>query len=176
MASDVIGQRFAGLFQAMDTNGDGLLEAADFEAVAETMGRRCGLELGSDDYGVLRNRILGTWEAVREVGDIDGDGKVTRDEWVESLTSLGGTPEGLQRAAIASAEAQILAMDQDGDGQLDRKEYCAMMGAWGASDEALDTQFDYLDQDHDGYVSREEMLAGVREFWYDEDAGTPQIF
>lgn len=169
-------QRFGALFGSLDRNGDGYIDGSDYEGVVAMLARRRDLQPGAPDYDAMRSTILGGWDAVRELGDADGDGRVTRDEFVACLDTLAGSPEGLDRVAISVADHMITAMDADGDGRLDLDEYKGMMAAWGAPADRAEVMFGVNDTDGDGYVTREELLASVRGFFYDEDPAAPHLY
>lgn len=67
-----------------------------------------------------------------EAFDTDGDGVISRDEWVAGLAQL---PPGMARALdpegwrLAMARQLIAEFDRDGDGQLDAEELAAAMAA-----------------------------------------------
>ena len=168
MVSDVIRHRFAAIFQSLDRNRDGLIDGTDFEVVVTSLVESRGLEPGSPEANEIRDKINPYWEGLRDLGDADGDGRVTLEEFVSSMTALAGSQEGLAQVGLAVAEQMITAMDADGDGRLDRKEYHDMMGAWGASEAEMDIVFNHMDSDGDGYVSREELMHSVRGFFQDE--------
>ena len=133
MVSKVMEQRFDELFQSLDTNGDGFIDVSDFEAVLTGLAARRGFEPGQPEYDGMRMQIMGGWERLRELGDADGDGRVTREEFVQSYSKMSETPEGMEQTGLEIAEQMIVANDSDGDGRLNFEEYQGMMGAWGAS-------------------------------------------
>lgn len=172
MVSDVIRQRFEGIFQSLDRNGDGFIDETDYEVVIAALAERRGVEPGSPEASAIRDKMKAGWEAVRDLADADGDGRVTLEEFVSSLATLGESEEGLERVALAIAEQMITAMDSDGDGRLDRNEYHDMMGAWGAPEDRMDASFSHMDTDGDGYVSRDELMRSVRGFFQEATPGT----
>lgn len=95
-------ERRAAMFARLDTNGDGAISRAEFDARAEARGERGG-------PGGWRGRggHRGGW------GQLDGDGR-TRAE------------------AQARAEAMFARMDANGDGVLTREDREAGRGARGA--------------------------------------------
>ena len=176
MESNAIEQRLAGLFQALDTNGDGLIDANDYQTVLGALAEKRSLQPGADDYEALRSSMAGGWDTIRGIGDTDGDGRVTQEEFVEAIATLSQSPEGLERIALATAEQMIDSMDTDGDGRLNREEYAEMMGSWGATAEGMDAAFDHIDTDGDGYVTRDELLASVREFLHGDSPSLSQLW
>lgn len=164
------------MFDGLDTNGDGLIDERDYDAVVSMLAARRSLQPETPEYNAVRTKVMAGWEAVRSVSDEDGDGHVTRDEFVRSLTKLSQTDEGLDRLALAIADEMITVMDHDADGRLDLEDFSHMMAAWGAPPERMGDRFRHLDTDGDGYLSREELLASARAFFRIEGQDVPQLW
>jgi len=96
------------ILKSVDCNGSGNLDYTEF--VAATL-----------DQKLYMKRDI-CWAAFRTF-DLDGDGKITRDELQQVLN--GGN---VQKALGASKiERMIEEVDEDGDGCIDFDEFCSMM-------------------------------------------------
>ena len=102
MLSDLRHRKFAAMYNAADVNDNGVLDRADFLAVAEKFAARNGWEEGSDSYAGIHELCARWWERMRASADIDGDGVVTLEEFCATL-------EGYDEAAFAPT-AQLPAL------------------------------------------------------------------
>ena len=175
MVSDASRQRFGGLFRSIDRNGDGFVDADDYELAVASLAQGRNLQPGSPEYDDIRMKVMRGWEELREVSDTDGDGRVAQDEYVEYLAALTDSPEGVDRIRDI-ADQMITAMDSDGDGRLDLEEFAGMMGAWGAAADKAEALFRHIDTDADGFVTRDELLASMRGFFFDADPNAPHLY
>merc|ERR1719454_2416667 len=129
---------------------DGKLTLDDF---AEATGQK-EMEEMAEEAGVTDEK-----EAMKGVplpptfaeADANGDGEVTKDEYIKAATDAGMSPE--------EAEASWKEVDADGDGKVTSEEIAA------ARDKAKDAAADFAaaDTDGDGMLSEEEFLAAARE-------------
>jgi len=96
------------LLQAVDCNGSGSLDYTEF--LAATI-----------DQKLYMQRDM-CWAAFR-VFDLDGDGKITREELGKVLNG-----DGVQELfGAGKIQKMIEEVDKDGDGAVDFEEFCAMM-------------------------------------------------
>merc|ERR1719326_697930 len=93
----------------VDSDGSGSIDYCEF--VAATV-----------DHRTYMQRDV-CWAAFR-VFDLDGDGKITREELHKVLS--GTEMKKLNSDLVAS---MIKDVDKDGDGCIDFEEFCAMMSA-----------------------------------------------
>ncbi|MCP2167515.1 EF-hand domain-containing protein [Goodfellowiella coeruleoviolacea] len=165
MASDLQRRKTSIVFTAMDVNRDGFLERADFEALTD---RWVGIrgETGADR---LREIMMGWWDAVHTASAKNGDQKVTLDEVMTAVDTLGGM---LDRVA-ATAESMFEAVDQDGDGRISPTEYGRMIHGWTGADTPTNDAFTRLDLDGDGWIGTSEFVRHWVEFWVGDDADAP---
>ncbi|ONI79627.1 calcium sensor EFh [Actinosynnema sp. ALI-1.44] len=164
MASDLQRRKVAGVFDAMDVDGDGFLEERDFRALAD----RWTALRGADEQR-LTSIMLGWWATLLAASDQNRDNKVTIDEVLLVVDQLPEMPE----TVIATADAMFKAIDADGDGYVTASEYRQMIEAWNGTETDTDTIFPALDTDGDGRLSRAEFATLWFEFWAGNNADAP---
>jgi len=104
----VVPKAMEGILKSIDCNGSGQLDYTEF--VAATI-----------DQKVYMQRDV-CWAAFRTF-DLDGDGKITREELATVLNG-GNVQEALGSNKIEKIIAEV---DSNGDGCIDFEEFCAMM-------------------------------------------------
>ncbi len=156
------------MFSAMDVNGDGFLERADFEALTD---RWVGLR-GDAGSERLREIMMGWWEALHAASDEDRDQRITMDEVLAAVDNLGTMLD----LVVATAESMFEAVDEDGDGRVSAAEYSRMIHAWTGDDSPTDAGFARLDLDGDGWISKSEFVSHWVEFWAGDDEDAPGTY
>lgn len=165
MASEFQRKKIAGVFDAMDADGDGFLEETDFAALTD----RWIAIRGAGDHARLSAFMMGWWTTLRAASDRDGDGRVTLDEVMLLVDRLGGMPD----AVIGTAEAMFDAVDEDGDDRISAREYRRLIEGWNGRATDTDEVFPLLDLDGDGHLSRTEFTRLWTEFWSGDDPDAP---
>jgi Ca2+-binding EF-hand superfamily protein len=126
-------EEYRRIFGFLDANNDGDLSTQEFIEDGRYMNReaRQGIFRASDANGddvvskheYVRNRIItDEAKAIMAKMDEDGDGKVTRKEFIDH----SGLPEGLSKAVFYK-------FDTDGNGELVIPEYLRVWGQWARS-------------------------------------------
>jgi Ca2+-binding EF-hand superfamily protein len=165
MASEFQRRKIAGVFDAMDADGDGLLDKGDFAALTA----RWTAIRGPGDHTRLAEIMMGWWATLLAASDPDRDDQVTLDEVMVVVDRLGAMPE----AVLGTAEAMFEAIDEDGDGRISAGEYHRLIVAWNGRETDTDQVFPLLDRDGDGHLSREEFVRLWEEFWAGDDPDAP---
>lgn len=133
------------MFERVDKNKDGVLEASEVKALAESMPK--GGTPGGGPAGMQPGaRIMAM--------DKDGDGKVSRAEFSGApavFDRLDADKDGSLTRDEAARGPQVMmdilrAMDTDGDGKISRDEYRGPA-----------ERFTQLDADKDGFVTFDEI-------------------
>ncbi|RKT56618.1 EF-hand domain-containing protein [Saccharothrix australiensis] len=171
MASDLQKRKSAIVFSAMDSNDDGCLERADFEALTD---RWVALRRGDGGEDRLRELMMTWWDTLRAASDGNSDERVTFDELLSVVDNLGTMLD----LVVATAESMFEAVDEDGDGEISAEEYGRMIRAWTGRETPTDAAFARLDLNGDGHVSKGEFARHWVEFWAgdDEDAPGTHVF
>jgi Ca2+-binding EF-hand superfamily protein len=172
MLSEVRQRKFAGVFSTLDTNGDGFLEASDFEAVYRTMVQRRGFQPGSSAHDRVQSTIMSQWQAIQASADSDQDGRVTLDEYLQFIGALYQSPDGVTQFAVASSDQLIMTFDSNGDGCLSLAEFRDAVDGWRIPADTAEAIFRHLDKNGDGQVSHDELLTLVSDFYFNDDPGT----
>ncbi|MFE6679637.1 oxygenase MpaB family protein [Streptomyces sp. NPDC057729] len=114
------GQRSAGEFftAVLDQTGDGYLDWPDLAAMARELSSR--LDLDEPEETRLYNAYAEWWRELQAALDIDGDGRISKEEYTAAVPSLAGP------ALIRVAEVLFEVTDADGNQFIDADEYRAL--------------------------------------------------
>ncbi len=144
------------LFEAADSNSDGVLTRQEFDAGREAMFAR----LDADHDGQLsrgdRRRHRGDGERGgrhddhQRNADANNDGAITREEFLARPLQMFARLDSDSDGVISADERSRRRIDADGDHRVSNTEFAAR----GTS------LFERLDADHDGRVTREEAARG----------------
>ncbi|MGW0905082.1 EF-hand domain-containing protein [Streptomyces sp. NPDC002853] len=170
-ASAFLDRKLSRRFATYDDDGDGFIERADFERSVARLGEAFGHGPDSRPVARLRELSLGLWEHLARVADVDKDSRISEAEYKSAfLAGLLETPDSFDEGYVPFLDAIMDIADADGDGKLTRDEQVRWSGALMNLPEADAREvFGRLDYDTDGAVERDELLAAIREFYFDDD-------
>ncbi|NUS44188.1 MAG: calcium sensor EFh [Mycobacteriaceae bacterium] len=169
MASELQRRKVTGVFVAMDVDGDGFLEEADFRALARRWTVQRGSALGSPAADRLNTIMMGWWTTLLAASDLDRDNRVSLDEVLGVVDRLGEMLD----AVTGTAEAMFEAVDENGDGEISAAEYRGLIEAWSGRATDTDAVFARLDGNGDGRLSKPEFVELWTEFWAGDDPDAP---
>ncbi|MFF3350225.1 EF-hand domain-containing protein [Streptomyces sp. NPDC002779] len=167
MATAIQEKKFGKAFDLMDVDGSGVVTSQDAEAIARRKIEQAGLSIDAPQMRDLRDALTAYWRAL----DTNGNGQLTRDEYIESVSRLAQDPQRLESILTPGNRALISAFDTDGDGRISRSEYEQMEQESGLTPEDRERAWQVLDRDNSGYVTLDELNQANIDFFVNDDHG-----
>lgn len=173
--SPFLERKLARRFATFDFDGDGDIDRSDFE----TSVTRLAEEFGHGPDSVARQRLLdlslGLWDHLADVADADKDGSITVEEYKKAFADgLLVTEESFVQGYRPFLDAIMTIADTDGDGKLNVGEHVRWTGALMHLPEPVARDIHRrLDSDGDGYITTEDLLQAIHDFYFDEDPAGP---
>ncbi|MCS0639761.1 EF-hand domain-containing protein [Streptomyces sp. LP05-1] len=154
------------VFSLLDANGNGVIEADDFELMA---GRVIAAAPASDDAAksALLHAFRRYWTTLATELDADGDGRVDLDEFTSCVLS----PERFEATLGEFAEALAALGDPDGRGSVDRTVFTALMTAIGFERANIDALFDALSPSPEDRVPVTAWADSIRDYYDPQKTG-----
>ncbi|NUT99760.1 MAG: EF-hand domain-containing protein [Saccharothrix sp.] len=171
MSTSFLDRKIRQGFDRLDSDRDGRLTWHDHVVMGERTAAALGHEPGSAAEHALIEAYCRVWERVHRPHDHDGDGSVTRDEFVAAVATAAGRAGALADMAAAVFEVA----DTDHDGRIGFPEYLAFLRGHQPDvpqDEVAEA-FTHLDRDGDGSVERAEVATAIVEYWTSADPAAP---
>lgn len=162
-------RKLRGMFDALDTDGDGYLREDDFRALVGRWSRLPGVGPGTELRSRMEALLMGWWAALLEAGDASGDDVVDMDELFVLVDRL----PSMLADVTATAEAVFDAVDTNGDGRISPEEHRRLVETWNGGSVDMTGVFELLDRNGDGHLGREEFAVLWRQFWTSDDPVEP---
>ncbi len=123
----------------------------------------------------LLDLSLGLWGHLADVADADKDGSITVEEYKKAFADgLLVTEESFVQGYRPFLDAIMAIADTDGDGKLNIGEHVRWTGALMHLPEPVARDIHRrLDSDGDGYITTEDLLQAIHDFYFDEDPAGP---
>jgi Ca2+-binding EF-hand superfamily protein len=163
-------RKFGRMFRVLDVNSDGIVDRQDFVERVERLARLCNWAPDSPQYQRNLQFALQEWENLRETAEIEGDGGITRDEFLRIAEVFYCDRQAVRAYARGDARLLFDAMDTDGDGKVTVREYGRYLEVCGLDASAADVFFHHADLNEDGSITSAEMTHAIEEFLLSEDA------
>ena len=169
MLSDALRDRLITVLGIWDADDDGAIEESDYAIAAGRIASLSGLEPGSEEYEELHRQLVnGGWQLLRQF-DTDGDGRVSIEEALAGFDGLHDDAQRYHEVIVEPSYSVFDLIDTDHDGRITADEHRAYLLALTVDEAIADVAFEHLDLDGDGYVSRDEFVQLMAEFFTSED-------
>ena len=166
-------KKLAVLYSMYDADKNGVIELADFYVLLDKYAEVRGWEPGSPEYEVLKSQLVSRWHTMQEAADTNRDNQISRSEWEAYVDKMLSSPAIYEAEATAISAAVLNIFDLNGDGQLELEEYRNFYSSVGFDETIADETFGRLDLNNDGYITKDEHLELVRQFFYSQDPDSP---
>lgn len=152
------------VFTLFDVNGNGHLDAEDFELMAEHVNQAV-----PDVDEAAKGAMLAAFRKYWTTLDADHDGRVGFDEYATRVLS----PEFFDETITEFAESLSALGDVDGEGLVPRPVFVALMTAIGFRLDNVHALFDAFGPTDSDRISRATWATGIKEYYGPDKAGIP---
>jgi Ca2+-binding EF-hand superfamily protein len=173
MLSETMKKKLTNQFHVRDLDKDGYVGREDWEQCAKNLAEIRRWKPESPEYEDIVSKHIRIWTAFWEPADLDCDGKVGLDEYLELAD------EQRQRGSFATDVVLQLfgaifdIIDRDSDGQITLQDYKLYFKAWGLSSSLAKQAFSRLDLSGDGRLSRSIFIQFGSNFYLSDDPNMP---
>lgn len=154
-------------FYCLDADNSGFIGKEDAEIFAEKFANIRGAELGSEIHKDLLFKWLLVWENFWSQADLDGDGKVSPEEFCQCIEKGVSNPDYNDPLI----ETLFDIVDLDGDGYISQQEHRLFFSVFDLDAEKSAFVFSKLDTNQDGILSKQEFASAKREFLTEKEPG-----
>ncbi|WP_225831505.1 EF-hand domain-containing protein [Streptomyces sp. NK08204] len=173
MTTDPIDLKIGYEFDALDTDGDGIVVWGDYQDIVDRHAAVFRLSHEDRRIRAVRATYGLLWQEFLRHTGVAADEGLTRDQYIRACraASLDSSRIKMMEAA---PHAVFDALDRDNDNKVSRSDFSRYLKevrritAPGSMD-----AFAALDTDGDGYITRNEFIRSVREFLRSEDLERP---
>lgn len=156
------------VFSLLDANGNGVLDAEDFDIMARRV-VEVAPDSGDAEKGAMVAAFRRYWSTLSAELDADGDGLITFDEYAACVLS----PERFDATIGDFAESLAALGDPDRDGLIERPLFMDLMAAIGFERPNIDTLFDAFEPSDSDRIEVMTWVVGIKDFYSPEKAGIP---
>ncbi|MCX5410854.1 EF-hand domain-containing protein [Streptomyces sp. NBC_00059] len=164
-------RKIAHRFAAFDQDGNGYIDRADFNAAAALLLTEFGTKARCDRGQALYTGAEAFWQGMAGIADVDGDQRVTREEFVGgAVKRLRDSPgrfaeiaRPFLRAAIAVADGTDLEGHAPASAPVAAVERA--LRVLGAADDIASVAARSLDTDQDGRIAETEAVAAFSAYF-----------
>ncbi|MEV5986141.1 EF-hand domain-containing protein [Streptomyces sp. NPDC052051] len=168
MSNALANDRLVKRFDKWDTDGNGVLDATDFQNEAARIAQNLGKSADSPEVQELQGAFTGLYEYLAEKAGVKAGGAISRQQFLDATGDMlfKEGEASFNRALSPIVKALIHLCDDDHDGQINAREFQAWLNAVGVPLSQAGEAFQKVDKNDDGQLSEDELLQCVREFHF----------
>lgn len=168
MLSELQTQKLTRLFNVVDLNKNGVLDVEDYKIILRNSANIRGWKEDSQEYQDLYEAVMSTWEKTKAMSSAQNE-KVTKEEWLNFYDSV--LQNKVVYAIVVTDFTNMIfdLYDSNKDGKLQLKEYVDFFQAYQLDQSLAEETFPKLDTAGQGYLTREEILELVDQFYKSDD-------
>ncbi|MFF9095750.1 MULTISPECIES: EF-hand domain-containing protein [unclassified Streptomyces] len=168
MSTAVANDRLVKRFEKWDTDGNGVLEASDFQGEAARIAQNLGKSADSPEVQQLHRAFQGLFDYLADKAGVGSGGAITRDQFLDATGNMlfGEGEASFDQALGPVVKALIQLCDDNHDGEIDAREFQAWLTAVGVPASQAGQMFGKVDLNGDGRLSEDELLQVVRDFHF----------
>lgn len=164
------------LFSMNDTTFSGSIARQDFETIIKRIAYLRNWSLRSPRYQILNNKYLHNWEALRKKADVAHDQRVSLAEWLAYQEAVMGDRKQYAEEVHALMEVVFDSFDRDEDGKIRQQEWGDFLSVHSISPVYAAQIFPTIDTNQDGFLTKDEVLKLIQEFYYSDNPEDPANF
>ncbi|WP_168200813.1 EF-hand domain-containing protein [Allokutzneria sp. NRRL B-24872] len=169
MVADILARKYKKIFGLYDNNRNGFVEKADVQRMKRQYLSAFEVDPASAKGVAVSECWDSFWRALTSSLDHDEDGQVSREEFLSGFEALAlGDPATFDKVLRPLVQTAFTLMDTDGSDAVSAKEFRRFQASVGNGDQA-DAVLAKIDQDGDGLISMDELVADAREFLTSSD-------
>lgn len=162
------------LFDVLDIDRNGQLEPDDFVNVGRKIIAQLDLDMESRSARLILLKAYRLF--VQLLADLENpEMSLTLWDWIEFFRNQIESSNGkILRYYIYRTSRHIFDLfDIDRDNRISREEYANMLLIYNIPQHSAIEGFNELDANHDNYISVEEMIEGLRNFFSSDQSSAP---
>lgn len=170
--NELVNHKLSLRFDLLDRDRNGYVDQNDYVELADRVSAEFGRPTSGREADNLRRSYLNMWTGLMDRLNRRPDERLSRAEFVEVFARIGEDDGGGSFRRYLGSIVQSL-MDVCGTDQVDEETFRRVLSGSGLSPERARAAFERIDTDHDGVLSREEMLTACEEFHFSRDPDAP---
>jgi len=169
MLSELKKRKFMKLFSMYDACNTGVLKFSDFEQIVKNLAALRGWRPNSAQYNAILSKYMREWTHLQDEATPRDLRQVHLKEWLDYHEALLAKTEKYKEAIEVRTASILDVFDINGDGKLSKDEWRDFFKVYNIPVVYADEVFARLDTNQDDFLSKEEILARLYDFYYSDD-------